>query len=68
MEICGVCAVCRTYGNRYAWGLGIEGLKEKSQNARPHKERAHLQLKGHKDDLTLSTSDLFIHLRHGLTL
>lgn len=49
-------------------GPGIEGLKEKSQNARPHKERAHLQLKGHKDDLTLSTSDLFIHLRHGLTL
>lgn len=50
------------------WGLSIEGLKEKPQNARPHKERAHLQLKGHKDELTLSISDLVIHLRHGLTL
>lgn len=66
--IYGVCVVCLTYENKYVWARALEGLKENSQNARSHNERAHLQLKGHNNRLTLYLTYLFIYLRHGLTL
>lgn len=61
MEICGVCAVGLTGEQIFVDPQALEGLKEESQNARPHKEWAHLQLKGHNDRLTLSISYLSIY-------